>query len=405
MFNDALPVIFVVFQTARRANGGVESITQVLERVQCIKPIVVTQIETAMNHRWRDAGADVHVWQLPFHMGSSFRRSDFSIKLRRIWSLACTNYWMWQLVRATGCRIVHCNDILSLWHTALGARSAGASIVQSIRGVKEAHERYGWHWQLALWLSHRQLVNSQEMRAALTERLNGTQQPKQFRRAAISCIYSMINFNHMRPADLAARDKLRHRLGIGPDTFAVGFIATFSALKAQCAFIEAAGPLMRAAVPACRVYFLGDFNPEDSDYARACMHAVQRLGLESIMHFIGFTANVADWYRALDIVVVVSRREGLARCMTESLACGTPVVSFDVCSAREILEQYDCGRVVSQGDYAGLVRELVALAGNPCLRNALGTNGSRKARELFHPESIIEQYERLYRDLARETHN
>lgn len=405
MFNVALPVIFVVFQTAQRANGGVESITQVLERVQCIKPIVVTQIETTMNNRWRDAGVDVYVWPLPFHMGSSFRRSTFGIKLHRIWSLAYTNYRMWQLVRATGCRVVHCNDILSLWHTAFGARRAGASIVQSIRGVKEAHERYGWHWQLALWLSHCQLVNSQEMRAALTERLNGTQQSKQFRKADISCIYSLLDFNHLRPADLAERDKLRHCLGIGPDTFAVGYIATFSALKAQCVFIETSGPLLRIAVPACRVYFLGDFNPENNDYARACKDAVQRLGLESITRFVGFTANVVEWYRALDVVVVASRREGLARCMIESLACGTPVVSFDVCSAREILEQYDCGRVVSQGDYCGLVRELVALAGNPSLRNALGANGSRKARELFQPAWIMEQYEHLYRDLARETHD
>src|SRR5215813_7073905 len=103
MSNVSLPVIFVIFQTGRRANGGVESITQVLERVQRIKPIVVTQIETLMNRRWRNAGADVHVWPLPLRTDSSFRRSARSMKLRHIWSLAYTNYWMWQLVRATGC--------------------------------------------------------------------------------------------------------------------------------------------------------------------------------------------------------------------------------------------------------------------------------------------------------------
>jgi glycosyltransferase involved in cell wall biosynthesis len=135
------------------------------------------------------------------------------------------------------------------------------------------------------------------------------------------------------------------------------------------------------------------------------MEAVQRLGLESIMRFVGFTANVVDWYRALDVVVIASRSEGLARCMIESLACGTPVVSFDVCSAREILEQYDCGRVVPQGDYPRLVRELVALAGNSSMCNALGANGSRTARELFHPAYIMEQYEHLYGALVREMHD
>jgi len=312
---------------------------------------------------------------------------------------------MWKLVRVTGCRVVHCNDILSLWHTAFGARSAGALVVQSIRGVKEAHEPYGWHWKFARWLSHRQLVNSQEMRTALIERIAGPQPPEQGKRTAIAYIYSMIDLSYMRPVGLAERERLRHGLGIGPEQFTIGFVATFSALKAQCAFIEAAGPLLRAAVPACQVYFLGDFTPEDNDYAHACVDAVQRLGLESIIRFVGFTANVVDWYRVLDVIVVASRREGLARCMIESLACGTPVVSFDVCSAREILVQHDCGRVVPQGDYAGLVRELETLASNPSLRNALGTNGSQTARELFHPARIVGQYEHLYRDLTRKTHD
>ena len=400
-----LPVIFVIFQTGRRANGGVESITQVVEQVQRIKPIVVTQIETSMHRRWHDAGAEVHVWPLSGRMGNSVRGSNFSRKLRHIWSIAYANYWMWQLVRATGCRVVHCNDILSLWHTAIGARSAGALVVQSIRGVKEAHEHYGWHWKLALWLSHRQLVNSQEMRAALIERITGHQLPEQGKRTAIASIYSMIDLCYMRPVGLAERERLRHGLGIGTEQFAIGFVATFSALKAQRAFIEAAGPLLRGAVPACQVYFLGDFTPEDNDYARACVEAVQRLGLESIIRFVGFTANVVDWYRALDVVVVASRREGLARCMIESLACGTPVVSFDVCSAREILVQYDCGRVVPQGDYAGLVRELETLASNISLRNALGAKGRQTARELFHPVLITEQYEHLYSDLVRATHD
>jgi glycosyltransferase involved in cell wall biosynthesis len=311
---------------------------------------------------------------------------------------------MWQLVRATGCRVVHCNDILSLWHSAFGARSAGALVVQSIRGVKEAHEHYGWHWQLALWLSHRQLVNSQEMRAALSERIPGPQSLAQEKRTAIASIYSMIDLSYMRPVGLAERHRLRHGLGIGTEQFAIGFVATFSALKAQRAFIEAAGPLLRVAVPTCQVYFLGDFTPEAHDYAHTCVDAVQRLGLASTVRFVGFTANIIDWYRALDVVVVASRREGLARCMIESLACGTPVVSFDVCSAREILEQHDCGRVVPQGDYAGLVRELETLASDISLRNALGANGSQTARALFHPVRIMEQYEHLYSDLARASH-
>src|SRR3954471_9443817 len=59
------PVLFVVTQSGARANGGVESITQVVERLRGVRAVVVTQSETAFNRRWRAAGADVRVWPMP----------------------------------------------------------------------------------------------------------------------------------------------------------------------------------------------------------------------------------------------------------------------------------------------------------------------------------------------------
>ena len=83
--------------------------------------------------------------------------------------------------------------------------------------------------------------------------------------------------------------------------------------------------------------------------------------------------------------------------MIESLACGTPVVSFDVCSAREVLEAHACGIVVPQGDHAGLAAALAALGRDPARRRALGERGARAARELFDPERMMAAYRELYR--------
>ena len=117
------PVAFVVTQSGARANGGVESITQVVERVRNVRPVVVTQAETDFNRRWRDAGAGVRVWPMP------------SLGLA---SLVKNNVRAFRLVRAEGCRVVHCNDIHALWQTAFGARLAGASVVFNVRNVKPA---------------------------------------------------------------------------------------------------------------------------------------------------------------------------------------------------------------------------------------------------------------------------
>src|SRR3954469_5946408 len=84
-------VVFVVTQSGNRANGGVESITQVLEKLRHVKPVVVTQMETTANSRWRDAGSEVLVWPMP---------------APRLRSLLRLNLRMYKLIRSTNCRVV-----------------------------------------------------------------------------------------------------------------------------------------------------------------------------------------------------------------------------------------------------------------------------------------------------------
>src|SRR6185295_133195 len=106
----------VVSQSDNRANGGVKSITQVIEGLRRLRPIVVTQAETAASERWRDLGCAVHIW----NFGAADVRTRSALQ---------ANSQMFRLVQSTRCRLVHCNDISALWNTAFGARLAGAAVI------------------------------------------------------------------------------------------------------------------------------------------------------------------------------------------------------------------------------------------------------------------------------------
>ncbi|MCA9042938.1 MAG: glycosyltransferase [Planctomycetaceae bacterium] len=88
--------------------------------------------------------------------------------------------------------------------------------------------------------------------------------------------------------------------------------------------------------PQARLYLLGD-GPSRQEVEQQA----KRLGIEDKVTCVGSVGHdqIADWYRASDLCVLSSHSEGLPNVLRESLACGTPFVSTDVGSIREIADE------------------------------------------------------------------
>ena len=380
---DGPAVLFAVFQTGNRANGGVESITQVVERLRHSRPVVLTQSETPVCDRWRAAGAEVHIRALaPARSVASRARA-----------LADYNTFTSRLLRSTGANVLHANDIGPIWSCAFGARAVGVPIVFNIRDANEMGSAYvRAKWRTAFFLSQRQIVLSQEMRDHYTRSLGVSG-------AGTEVIYSVVDPDRFFPPSPAERAQLRDQFGMSDSAFVISYVAVFSKKKAQLDWIEGTLPRLRDQIPALSVHFVGDFDPDANPYARVCAAAVDRLGLGGVVRFEGYRDDVPAWYRASDVVALASRKEGLARAMIEALACGTPVVSFAVSSAREILEAHRCGAVVETGDYAGFATALADLEAAPEKQVLFGERGAALAKRLFAPGPVVDAYEDVYADV------
>ncbi|MBB4091150.1 glycosyltransferase family 4 protein [Salinibacter ruber] len=213
-------------------------------------------------------------------------------------------------------------------------------------------------------------------------------------------IYSIVDSDRFYSVPAKKRRDIRQKLGVYGSPLLV-YVASFNPIKAQQQFIEHVVPILKRKLQDVKVAFVGDFAPKQDAHARDCLETVSRRDVEEHVVFAGYQSNVERWYQAADLTVLASEKEGLARAMIESIACGTPVVSFDVASAHEILTQHQCGVVVPQGEYNAFADAVTELWEDESRRDEMGLNGVRIARELFDPETIARQYERLYENVAR----
>lgn len=373
-----------------------ESITQVLERLPAGDAHIVTNRESLRSERWVRAGHTVEIWKLPYDFGKEMPIiTDLSSRIRLAVSLLDTNLKAFRLMRRLRAGVAHCNDIISLMHAGPGVRLSGGKVVFNIRDVK-SDGVYGFKWRVARNLASSIIVLSREMLEQLRDRMPPA---LSFKREHFHQIYSIVDRSRMSSVEPEQRAAIRAQLGLEPDCFHIGIVAVVCEKKNQLALVE---NLPQAWIddPGWQMHCIGDFRPKTESYARRCSEVVATRGLEEHVRFLGFAERVEDWYRALDLLLVVSKREGLARCMIEGISCGTPVVSFDVTSAREVLEEHGCGLVFRSGDWEGLFNALQELREDSMRRDRLGQAGTRIAAKLFQADQVVAAYQQHYRELS-----
>ena len=192
-----------------------------------------------------------------------------------------------------------------------------------------------------------------------------------------------------RDAELAAR------LGIRPGDFVVGKVARLFRLKGHDELFAEANDLVRR-VPNVRFLLLGD----GPWRARFEAMATASPALSGRFIFAGLVppSEVCRYLGLMDVLVHLSRREGLARVLPQALAAGKPVIALDCDGAGEVCREGETGFLL-KGDASQLVDRVGLLADRPDLARALGERGRAWVRERFSEAAMVEALDALYRRL------
>ncbi len=201
------------------------------------------------------------------------------------------------------------------------------------------------------------------------------------------------------------REALRRELGIASDVPVVGMIAMFKRQKRHGDFFRMARRLLDA-VGECRFLLAGeplrDNQQGAADYHREVRRLADDLGVTPRCHFLGNRQDMPAVYRACDVTVLTSEREGTPNVLLESMACGVPVVATDIADNARIVPHERGGFIVPLGDVEAMARRVASLLSDASLRARFGAQARRWVCEQFSIGQMVRKTAAIYEELLRQ---
>lgn len=183
------------------------------------------------------------------------------------------------------------------------------------------------------------------------------------------------------------RVEKRKELGLGDDDVAVismgDLIERKNYTTAIRAIADAKNPKLQ--------YFICGNGPEKE----SLMELVQKLGVNSQIHFLGFRSDIKDLLKAADIFLFTTKQEGLPRSMMEAMASGLPCIASRVRGNTDLLEKTGGGFLYDTDDISDCAAKLNLLATDEGLRKEMGRNNLSTILN-FKTEFVSDEIRRIY---------
>jgi len=210
-----------------------------------------------------------------------------------------------------------------------------------------------------------------------------------------------VDLDRFRPAAAAERPALRRALGLPADPPVVLFVGFFSREKQPDVLFDAWRRARQAGWSSTLV-FVGATQSayfEVDDRLAADIRArATAAGAADAVVFVDPTPRIEDYYRAADVFVLPSSREGLPVALLEAMACGLPAVASRLPGATDVaIEDGVSGVLVPPGDAAALGDALSRILSDRAFAAALGAAARDRAAARFSAQRTADGWLEAYR--------
>jgi glycosyltransferase involved in cell wall biosynthesis len=187
----------------------------------------------------------------------------------------------------------------------------------------------------------------------------------------------------------ADRARIRRELGIAADAVVIGSVGRLVREKGFVELAQAASMLADGVV----LLVVGPRDEAKPDALREADIAALAGGRAV---FAGMRQDVEALYRAMDVFVLASHREGLPLSPMEAMATGLPAVVTNIRGCRQVVDDGVEGLLVPVADAVALHAALARLVTDAHLRRTLGERGRRRVLAEFSREQTCGRLEDIY---------
>lgn len=125
----------------------------------------------------------------------------------------------------------------------------------------------------------------------------------------------------------------------------------------------------------------------------------RQLGLECVVRFLGYRADVCELLAEADFFVLSSISEGISLTLLEAMAVGLPVAATDVGGNREVVVPGETGFLVPAREPDALGKAMLQLVRDPAQTRRFGQASRHRVEREFDLKRVVRRYEDLYLEL------
>lgn len=197
---------------------------------------------------------------------------------------------------------------------------------------------------------------------------------------------------------LPGKSRVRALLGWNESTPVVGYVGRFTRDKGIPELVEAFESILRTE-PEARLLLVGWFDASADALDGPLRDFIRR---HPRIHCTGYVEDTAPYYRAMDVMVLPTWREGFPNAVLEAQATEVPVVTTISTGACDSVLPEVTGLLIPPGYPHAIAEAVLNLLRTPARRRRMGAAARAWVREHYLEHSVLRLTTEFYRRLLAE---